>query len=257
MSTADDIAKAAELLAAATRPVGFTGAGVSAESGIPTFRGAGGLWEQFRIEDVATPEAFERNPRMVWEFYNLRRRAVFQAQPNAAHTAFARLEEIFPAFVLITQNVDRLHQRAGSRRVIELHGNLCETRCTNCGRVDDKSGVELGDLPRCEACGGLLRPAVVWFGEPLPPGAWAQAEEAANRADCMIVVGTSAQVYPAAGLVAMAKRHGAAILEINLEPTPVTPLADVSIFGRAAEILPAVVDRAEWMLQSGRGSRVP
>ncbi len=251
MASGEEIRRATELLARARRPVAFTGAGVSAESGIPTFRGSGGLWENYRVEDVATPEAFERNPRLVWEFYNLRREAVFRAEPNPAHRALARLEELFPNFVLITQNVDRLHQRAGSKKVIELHGNLCEVRCTGCGRTFDKTGVRLEWPPRCAECGELLRPAVVWFGEALPLDAWRAAEEAANASDCMLVIGTSAQVYPAAGLIAMARRHGAAIVEVNLEPTAASEMAAISIYGKAAEVLPQIVEAIEWARQSG------
>ncbi len=241
MASEDLFEKAAELLAQSRRPVAFTGAGVSAESGIPTYRDSGGLWAQYRVEDVATPEGFARDPRLVWEFYNLRRNELWKIEPNPAHYALADLEQLFPEFVVVTQNVDRLHQKAGSSRVIELHGNICEVRCVDCGATFDRTGQELEPLPRCERCSGLLRPAVVWFGEPLPPEAWRAAEEAVNQCDCLLVVGTSARVYPAAGLVDYARRAGARVLEFNLQPSAASDLADVLLLGKAGETLPRVV----------------
>ncbi len=187
----------------------LTGAGVSAESGIPTFRGHGGLWRGRDPMSLATPGAFARDPAAVWEFYNWRRDLVARAEPNPAHQALVRLAEIVRRFSHITQNVDRLHHRAGSLDVVELHGNFTEVRCTDCDRASDRSGESLPVLPRCGACGGLLRPAVVWFGEALPPEAWDLAEQAIRDADVLLVVGTSAVVYPAAGLATLAPSPGA------------------------------------------------
>ena len=217
----------------------LTGAGVSAESDIPTFRGADGLWRTYRAVDLATPEAFDRNPKLVWEWYEYRRHLIEKASPNPAHIAIAELEKLFRDFLLITQNVDGLHSRAGSEKLVELHGNIFRNRCSRDGRLVGKAR-ENDVPPRCE-CGAYLRPDVVWFGESLPPHALEKAFEFATRCDAMIVVGTSGIVHPAASLPAVAKQHKAWILEVNLEATPITGLADDSIFGKAGEILPQIV----------------
>src|SRR5262245_59378851 len=196
----DDFDAAARALAAATSVTVLTGAGVSAESGVPTFRGAGGLWQNFRAQDLATPEAFERDPKRVWEFYNYRRNLLADVKPNPAHVALAELEKKTERFTLVTQNVDGLHQAAGSQRVIEIHGTIWGVRCTGCAVQADRTGQRLPEMPTCDACGALLRPAVVWFGESLPPDRWRDAEQSAQQCDCMLVIGTSAEVYPAAGL---------------------------------------------------------
>lgn len=219
----------------------LTGAGISAESGVPTFRGPGGLWRQYRPEELATPQAFARDPRLVWEWYDWRRQRIAQAAPNAAHYALVRLERAKPSFSLITQNVDGLHERAGSRDPIKLHGDIWKVRCVRCARELRDERVPLPELPpHCE-CGGLLRPAVAWFGEPLPVEAWARAEQAARSAEVFLVVGTSAVVYPAAGLVPLAKESGARVIEVNLEPTPFSAMLDCSLRGRAGDILPALI----------------
>ena len=193
----------------ANRIAVLTGAGVSKESGIPTFRDADGLWRDYRAEELASPEGFHANPALVWEWYEMRRKRIAQAEPNPAHHALARLEGRKPRFTLITQNVDGLHEQAGSRNVLRLHGSLWITRCLLCGEERDDRRVPLPGLPpRCE-CGGMLRPGVVWFGEPLPPDIWNLAEEAARTADLFLVIGTSAVVYPAAYLVPLAARAGA------------------------------------------------
>jgi NAD-dependent protein deacetylase/lipoamidase len=236
-----DLGRAASLLAQARRIAVLTGAGVSAESGIPTFRGLGGLWRGRDPMRLATPQAFAADPALVWEFYNWRRDLVARAEPNAAHLTLVELAERTPHFALITQNVDRLHQRAGSRDVIELHGNLFDVRCTGCGTTLDRAGVALPSPPRCDDCGALLRPGVVWFGEPLPPDAWRAAESAVRAADLLLVIGTSAVVYPAAGLIGSARRAGLAIIEINLEPTPVSDAIDLGLYGPAGIILPQIV----------------
>ena len=198
--------RAVELLRCARRVAVLTGAGVSAESGVPTFRGSTGLWEGHAIEDVATPEAFVRDPALVWRFYNARRANLRTVQPNAGHSALVRLEERWgpEEFTLCTQNIDGLHRAVGSRNVLELHGNLGRVRCTGCGTVEDRPGETLDELPRCRGCAALLRPDIVWFHEALPQDVWRQAGRAAGLCDCFLVVGTSAVVYPAAGLVGLA-----------------------------------------------------
>src|SRR5262245_29321163 len=186
--------RAAELLRRAKAVAVLTGAGVSAESGVPTFRDADGLWEGHPIEDVATPAAFRRDPRLVWQFYNARRANLTHVEPNAGHVALARFEEHFGSdrFTVVTQNVDGLHRRAGSRNVVELHGNLARTRCTGCHRVEDNGLAPLRDLPECGHCSALLRPDIVWFTEALPDDVWESASRAVGSSDCLLVVGTSA-----------------------------------------------------------------
>jgi NAD-dependent deacetylase len=220
----------------------LTGAGISAESGIPTFRGAGGLWREFRAEDLATPEAFSRNPKLVWEWYDWRRGLIFQAEPNAGHRALAELERRTRNFGLITQNVDGLHDRAGSRCVLKVHGDIWALRCTKCGHSSQDFRASIPELPPVCECGAMQRPGVVWFGEALPHGVWAQAEEVARAADVFLVIGTSAVVYPAAGLVGLAKANGARVVEINLEETPISGVVDVSLRGPAGEILPRLLE---------------
>ena len=222
----------------------LTGAGLSAESGIPTFRGASGLWREFRAEDLATPEAFARDPRVVWEWYDWRRGLIAQAEPNAGHVALARLEAQVPKFTLITQNVDGLHQRAGSVNVLEIHESIWRLRCTECGRewVDTAALSELP--PRCQ-CGGLVRPGVVWFGEGLPAEIWVAAERAVTSCEVFLVAGTSAVVYPSAGLASVAREAGARVIEVNLEPTPISGTVDFSVWGRAGEVLGGFVGREE------------
>ncbi len=218
-----------------------TGAGVSAESGVPTFRGAGGLWRRYRAEDLATPEAFQRDPRLVWEWYDWRRQVVTGCRPNPAHEAIAWLERQVPDFLLITQNVDGLHRKAGSRRMVELHGSLWRVRCLDEGLVCDLEAVPLPAIPpRCN-CGALLRPDVVWFGEALPPAALRAAFESAERCDLMLVAGTSALVHPAASLPLLAKERGAYRVEVNVERTGLTSSADEWHQGKAGEILPRLL----------------
>jgi NAD-dependent deacetylase len=214
----------------------LTGAGVSAESGIPTFRSNGGYWRQHRFEDLATPEGFARDPKFVWTWYEERRRAIAAARPNAGHEALVEMEKRVAVFTLITQNVDGLHDLAGSKNVIKLHGDIWTVRCLKCGkeRVDRS---ELNDLPPHCACGGMLRPGVVWFGEMLPEGAMERATAAVRAADLLIVAGTSAQVYPAAGLIPMAKT----VIEINPEETAFSDDATYSLRGTSAEILPQLL----------------
>ncbi|MBK9166910.1 MAG: NAD-dependent deacylase [Bryobacterales bacterium] len=227
-------------LSAARSIAVLTGAGISAESGIPTFRGEGGLWRNFRAEDLATPQAFARDPLLVWEWYAWRRELIARAEPNPGHLALAALEPRIPEFHLITQNVDGLHDRAGSRAILKIHGDLWDLRCTRCQRQWTDRSVPLVELPpRCE-CGSIARPGVVWFGEGLPPCVWEQARRAASGCQLLLVVGTSAVVYPAAGLAPLAKSAGAKVVEVNVGDTPLSDLADVTLRGPASEILPVV-----------------
>jgi NAD-dependent deacetylase len=233
--------RVATWIRAAERVVVLTGAGISAESGVPVFRGAGGLWRQFRPEDLATPQAFARDPSLVWEWYLWRRELIAAAQPNEGHRALARLAARRAGVTLLTQNVDGLHRRAGSEAPIELHGNLWRVRCTsNCGyaALDDEGGPPRSQL-RC-TCGAWLRPAVVWFGEPLDPTTLDAASVAAEAADVLLVVGTSAVVYPVAALPHMARRRHARVVEINVDETPLSSEADVVLRGPAGELLPAL-----------------
>jgi NAD-dependent protein deacetylase/lipoamidase len=243
-TAAEAVAVAGQRLRAARRVVVLTGAGISAESGVPTFRGPGGLWRQYRPEDLATPEAFARDPHLVWEWYAWRRETIAPLRPNAAHAALVMLEERTPEFLLATQNVDGLHAAAGSVRLVDLHGTIWRLRCTACGREREDRRVPLPDLPpRCD-CGALLRPGVVWFGEALPEEAVAASFAAARAADVVLVVGTSSLVHPAAALPQVARAAGAFVVEINPEPTPLTPRADLSLRGTAATLVPAVVGGA-------------
>lgn len=214
----------------------LTGAGVSAESGIPTFRSNGGYWRNRRFEDLATPAGFARDPKMVWEWYEERRRGIAAAKPNAGHEALVEIERRTPEFSLITQNVDGLHERAGSKNVIRLHGSIWEVRCTSCGLAKTELA-ELNTLPPLCSC-GMLRPGVVWFGESLPEGAIERAAAAGRDADVLIVAGTSAQVYPAAGLIPLALEHGTKVIEINPDLTDFSDSATWSLRGTSASILP-------------------
>jgi NAD-dependent deacetylase len=222
--------------------VALTGAGISAESGIPTFRDAGGLWRNFRPDQLATPQAFARDPRLVWEWYDWRRSVIRGAEPNGGHLALAALERQRPgAFTLITQNVDGLHERAGSRSTIKLHGDIWETRCLGCDAIAPHDEVPLRQVPPLCSCGAMLRPNVVWFGESLPTEAWAAAAEASGQAEIFLLIGTSAVVYPAAGLVEVAHAHGARVAVINPNETPLDHLAEWNLRGPAGEILPQLL----------------
>lgn len=237
----DEVRRAAEILVSAARVVAFTGAGVSAESGVPTFRGAGGLWEGRRIEEVASPDAFAADPVQVWRFYDQRRTNVAKVRPNRAHDVLAGWQERFGSYTLVTQNVDGLHQGAGSRGVVELHGSLWRVRCTGCGREREDRTAPLPELPpRCSTCGAFERPGVVWFGEALPAEAFLVAQAAAEACEVLVVVGTSAVVYPAAGLVAVASAAGAKVIEVNPAASALAHLADVTLRGPAGELLPRV-----------------
>jgi NAD-dependent deacetylase len=242
---------AADALSSAKCLAVLTGAGVSAESGVPTFRAADGLWEGHRIEDVASPDGFRRAPRLVWQFYNGRRSNVSTVRPNPGHNALVDLEQRFAdKFTLVTQNVDGLHQQAGNKNVLEIHGSLRRTRCTECGAVRDRALDSLPDMPTCELCGGLLRPDIVWFGEVLPTAIWERAVEAVESCDVFLVVGTSAVVHPAAGLIHLAHRRAtwpgeggrATVIEANLTQTVASDAADIGLYAPSGESLPRVLE---------------
>jgi NAD-dependent deacetylase len=219
----------------------LTGAGISADSGVPTFRGPEGLWRNFRAEDLATPDAFSKNPQLVWEWYNWRRELIAAKSPNPAHHALVTLEERFKSFTLITQNVDGLHARAGSRTLIEIHGNIWKVRCTRCSNVSVNEDVPLSILPYCTLCGGLLRPHIVWFGEALDPQDLQRSAEALQSCDVMLVIGTSGIVQPAASFADAAKSAGAFVVEINLTSTPAKGSVDAVLQGRAAMMVPRLL----------------
>ena len=232
-------------IAAARSVAVLTGAGISAESGVPTFRDAQtGLWTQFDPQKLATPDAFRRNPKLVWDWYAWRRKLVSRAEPNAGHRALAVLEGRVSDFVLITQNVDGLHRRAGSRNVVELHGNIGRVKCSRENTMVEHWTEVSDEVPRCAGCGALLRPDVVWFEEALPADALQAAEDAARRCQILLVVGTSAEVYPAAALPDYAKSAGATIVEINPNPTPLSDAADYVLRAPAGVVLPALVAAA-------------
>lgn len=220
----------------------LTGAGISAESGIPTFRGSEGLWKKFRPEELASIDGFMANPELVWEWYRFRREKVSGARPNAGHLALAGWQEKVGGFHLVTQNVDGLHQKAGSRDVVELHGNIWFDRCLDCGTRRQASVHAETGVPTC-TCGGRLRPDVVWFGEWLPEAAMDLAFTWARECDVFLSVGTSAVVHPAAELPFLAKRHGACVIEINPEPTPLSPAADFTFFAAAGLVLPKLLEQ--------------
>jgi NAD-dependent deacetylase len=223
----------------------LTGAGISAESGVPTFRGEDGLWKQYRAEDLATPSAFQTNPKLVWEWYDWRRGIIGKAEPNPGHRAIAEMEGIFPHFTLITQNVDGLHRRAGNTKIIEIHGNLWDLRCVAEGTVREDTRVPLPEIPPLCECGALLRPHVVWFGESLDQGDLARAYRFIEECDLLLVVGTSAVVQPVASFPLMAKEAGAFVVEVNRDPTPISPIVDASLQGKAGEILPVLLEKVK------------
>ena len=232
----------------------LTGAGASAESGVPVYRGNEGLYRAFSAADISSPEGFARNPEKVWQWYNERRRQLLELKPNAGHVALARLEQSFVAspalpgagkrrsFRLVTQNIDGLHQAAGSRDPVEVHGNIWKTRCTACAHVADTYGQLFDGPPRCTRCGAMCRPHIVWFGELLEPEVWDAAVRAAAMCDLLLAVGTSAVVQPAASLVHVAVGAGAMVAEINLEETPNTRWVDLSLLGKCGDILPQLIE---------------
>lgn len=240
----------------ANHVVAFTGAGMSAESGVPTFRGDDGIWKKFKPEELARIDAFMRNPDMVWEWYAARKRIMATTQPNVGHMALAEMEKYFERVTIVTQNIDNLHRRAGSTRVFELHGNIERNYCHVCGaRYTDEEVLGAHGVPQCtrKGCTGLIRPDVVWFGEMLPEDEWNGASRAIEAADVLLSIGTSGVVYPAASLPLLAKRTGRFIVEINPDPTPLTDIADAFLQGKAGEILPALLDH----VKAARATSVP
>ena len=245
-----------EQLAVARCIVAFTGAGMSAESGVPTFRGPEGIWSKFRPEELASMNAFLKNPALVWEWYAHRRRVIATVQPNAGHVALASMEQFYPSVVVVTQNIDNLHRRAGSSTVYELHGNIERNYCRGCGAVYYGDEVPLREgIPTCPACNDLIRPDVVWFGEFLPEDQWDAALRAAASADVLLSIGTSGIVYPAAMIPTIGKQAGAFLVEVNPEQTPLSESADVSLRGSACEVLPRIVTAARSLRDAGTERR--
>ena len=240
---APDYERAVDLLVDAGKVVLFTGAGMSKDSGVDTFRGPGGIWERFSAADLATYEGFIRDTAKVWKWNEHRRQQVAGLTPHQGYLALAEMEDLFPEVVVITQNIDGLHARSGASRVVELHGNIWKIRCdaeNNTPWLDERT--QFPEVPlHCENCGGLLRPHIVWFGEPLDPMDTLAAQAESSSCDAMLVIGTSAVVYPAAGYPMVAKQNGAAMIEVNIEPTPISEYADISLFGKAEEVLPALL----------------
>jgi NAD-dependent deacetylase len=228
-------------LATAHSVVVFTGAGISAESGVPTFRGAEGIWSKFKPEELATMNAFLRNPQLVWDWYAYRRKILATVLPNAGHRAIVELEKQVPRVAVVTQNVDNLHRRAGSATIIELHGNIERNYCLKCGTPYDAGREELLEIPRCGSCGGLIRPDVVWFGEAMPEDEWDAAVREAGGADVCLSVGTSGLVYPAASIPSIARRAGAFHADVNPERGPLSDDADEFLKGPAGDVLPELV----------------
>ncbi|MFA3783733.1 NAD-dependent deacetylase [Melioribacteraceae bacterium 4301-Me] len=232
-----------ERLNIAKKIVFFTGAGISAESGIPTFRGKDGIWNKLKPEELANFNAFLKNPDMVWEWYQHRKKIIHESKPNAGHFAIADFQDYFDDVVVITQNIDNLHRRAGSKKIFELHGNIERNYCIDCGTFYNTPELEITEgVPKCKKCGGLIRPDVVWFGEMLPEDQYTQSEKAAQACDICFVVGTSAVVYPAAFIPLSAKQSGAYMVEINIEHTEFSYYANYSILGEAGKVLPLIVD---------------
>lgn len=228
-------------LASARRVAVSTGAGVSAESGVPTFRGAGGIWEKMDATELASVDGFMKNPQLVWEWYQYRRDLMNTVAPNPGHHAIAELEHLLSDFTLITQNIDGLHARAGSVNILELHGNISRNKCLRCEQPFDHEINLAEGLPRC-TCGGMIRPDVVWFGEMLPQEVIRQAFQAAEAAEIFFSVGTSTVVQPAASLPFLARRNGAFVVEVNIAPTGLTPVADLYLQGKSGEVMPRIVE---------------
>jgi NAD-dependent deacetylase len=225
----------------ASNVVVLTGAGMSAASGVPTFRGKDGLWNKFNPQELANVDAFLKNPKLVWEWYNWRRDLIRNVKPNLGHYALVDVETYFPYFAIVTQNVDNLHQLAGSKRVLELHGNVTRNKCIECSRPYENEHIDLNSIPHCPKCGGLIRPDVVWFGELLPEKVIREAQELSAAAEIFFSVGTSSTVEPAASLPYLAKGNGAYLVEINPERTPLSDIAEESIQIGADIYLPRLV----------------
>ena len=230
--------KLTDLLRRKAKTAVLTGAGVSAESGVPTFRGGDGLWDKFNPMELASIDGFMSNPKLVWEWYLFRRNVINDVRPNEGHKTLVKFEQYLDDFTLITQNVDNLHREAGSESIVELHGNIKRNKCFKCGcRMPDSIIIDPDDIPTC-ACGGQIRPDVVWFGEMLPEGAMETAQCKAVESELFFSIGTAAEVYPAAQLPYLAQQHGAYLVEINPQPTPITEIADETFSAPSGEVLP-------------------
>ncbi len=236
-------------LSTAKSVVVFTGAGVSAESGVPTFRDKGGLWTKFKPEELANFDAFMKNPDLVTSWYSYRRKIMGEVKPNPGHYAITEFENLFDDFCVITQNVDNLHRRAGSKKIFELHGNIERNYCIKCKKNHDLTGNYSEHAIKCE-CGGLIRPDVVWFGEILPQDQYSGAVAAAESCDVFFSVGTSAVVYPAAYMIIYAKQAGAFVVEVNVDYTDLSHYANVTLIGKAGEILPAIIKKLNYFYSS-------
>ncbi len=236
------IEKAIERLAKTERLLVITGAGISSESGIPTFRGTDGLWKTYRAEELATPYAFDRDPRTVWEWYDWRRQLIAASLPNRGHYAIKELEDVVGGFCLITQNVDGLHGRTGITNIVEIHGNLWRTRCLKEGKLTMLTDVPLKEIPPLCSCGGLLRPDVVWFGESIPSDVLEKSFSLLQWCDTLIIAGTSGVVYPVASFPGIVKSQGGFVIEVNIERTAISDQADLSLLGKCGEILPRLVE---------------
>jgi NAD-dependent deacetylase len=234
----------------------LTGAGISAESGVPTFRGTDGLWAKFRPEDLASMDAFLANPKLVWEWYNWRRELMAGVSPNEGHRALAACEGIFERFMVITQNVDGLHKQAGSLQILELHGNIYRNKCVDCGQqIPADINIDPKNIPVCARCGGKIRPDVVWFGEMLDENVTEAAFRWADEAQVFLVVGTSSLVHPAASLPLVAKRRGATVIEVNPDKTPLTPIADFHVAEKSGDFLPQLVAKMKSRRPAGKAER--
>ena len=233
-----------EEIISAKSVVFFTGAGISAESGIPIFRGKDGIWNKLRPQELANFDAFLKNPNLVWEWYNHRKKIIHEAEPNNGHFAIAEFEKILPGITVITQNIDNLHKRAGSNNVYELHGNIERNYCIKCHTFYNEEIDFTDSVPRCK-CGGLIRPDVVWFGEYLPQDQFIASEKAAESCDVFFIIGTSAVVYPAASLIYTAKEGGAYLIEINIESTEASGIMNDSLIGKAGDILFKILEEVK------------
>ena len=240
-----NIEEAAAALAKAHRVAAITGAGISAESGVPTFRGDGGLWRNYRAEDLATPAAFARDPQLVWDWYDWRRSICSAAEPNAAHRTIGAMEDFYPEFLLITQNVDGLHNRAGSKKIAEIHGNIWKARCTKCGEHFAALETPLSSMPRCPACGALARPHIVWFGESYDAELLESVLRFLSRTDLVLVVGTSGMVPMPVYLTQHAVQAGACAIDVNLEDSQLTSVVHGSLRGKAGDVLPDLWSRVQ------------
>ncbi len=239
-------------IVSAKRIVFFTGAGISAESGIPVFRGKDGIWNKLNPQELANFSAFLKNPGLVTEWYQHRRKIIEESKPNPGHLAIADIEKLFPEVTVITQNVDNLHKRAGSKTIYELHGNIERNYCIKCKKAYEGKILFEEKIPKCD-CGGLIRPDVVWFGEYLPQDQFNASQNASKNSDIFFIVGTSAIVFPAASLIYTAKESGSFLIEINIEETEISSQVNFSLFGKAGNVLPEILERLKIEIKNYKG----